>query len=368
VLATYLRNLVRVRQTVAFRLTLWYALIFTASMFAAFVGFYIITMHEVHDITREALSELREDFRRYFGTTITVVVAFSGLVGWFMARRALTAVGEVTRAATLISKGALDSRVPVKGRNDDLDLLAEAFNTMAEQIQTLICEMKEMTDSIAHDIRSAITRMRGTAEMALLGENTNDEYRTVISGIVEQCDHLLIMTNTMLEISRAEAGLTELKLESVDLIVMMRDIVELFQPAAEDRNISITLQAPRELTIMGDVQKLQRVFANLIDNAVKYTADGGAITILIEEGGHRAFITIADTGMGIAETDLPHIFERFFRGERSRSASGSGLGLSLAKVFITAHGGTIAVESKPGQGSRFVIALPKKPNSHIIKK
>jgi signal transduction histidine kinase len=337
-------------------------------MFAAFVGFYIITMHEVHDITKEALSELREDFRRYFGTTVTVVVAFSGLVGWFMARRALTSVGEVTRAATLISKGELDSRVPVKGRNDDLDLLAEAFNTMAEQIQTLISEMKEMTDSIAHDIRSAITRMRGTAELTLLGDATKDEYQAVISSIVEQCDHLLAMTNTMLEISRAEAGLTELKLESVDLVVMMGDMVELFEPAAEDRNISITLQAPRELTILGDVQKLQRVFANLIDNAVKYTSEEGVITILLEEGGHRAFVTIEDTGMGIAEADLPHIFDRFFRGERSRSASGSGLGLSLAKVFVTAHGGTITVESKPGQGSRFVIALPKNPGPHITKR
>lgn len=337
-------------------------------MFAAFIGFYIIAMHEVHDITREALSELREDFRRYFGTTITLVVTFSGFVGWFMARRALTSVGEVTRAATLISKGALDSRVPVKGRNDDLDLLAQAFNTMAEQIQTLISEMKEMTDSIAHDIRSAITRMRGTAELTLFGENTKDEYQAVISSIVEQCDRLLAMTNTMLEISRAEAGLTELKLESVDLIAMMRDMVELFEPAAEDRNISIALQTPSELIITCDVQKLQRVFANLIDNAVKYTSEGGTITILIEEGGNRAFVTIEDTGMGIAEEDLPHIFERFFRGERSRSASGSGLGLSLAKVFITAHGGTIAVESKPGQGCRFVIALPKNPGPHITKR
>ncbi len=356
---TSLKSLIKVRKTVAFRLTCWYALVFTASMFAAFVGFYIITMHGTHDITKEALFELREDFRRYFGTTMAVVAAFAGLVGWFMAKRALSGVGDVTRAATLIAKGALDSRVPLKGKNDDLDLLAEAFNSMAERIQTLIGEMREMTDSIAHDIRSAITRMRGIAEMTLLTEITKDEHQAVTANIIEQCDHLLAMTNTMLEISKAEAGLTELKLESTDLVSMVADAVDLFEPAAEDRDISITLKAPQRVAIAGDTQKLRRVFANLIDNAVKYTPDGGAVSILIEEGGHRAFVTVEDTGMGIAEPDLPHVFERFFRGERSRSTTGSGLGLSFVKVFINAHGGTITVESEPGKGSRFVVALPK---------
>lgn len=369
-LATYLKELIKARKTVAFRLTLWYALIFTTSMFAAFIGFYIITMYEFHDITKEALFELREDFRRYFGTTIAIVVIFSGLVGWFMARRVLSGVGEVTRAATLISMGALDSRVPVKGRNDDLDLLAEAFNSMAERIQKLIDEMREMSDSIAHDIRSAITRMRGIAEVALLQETKTDEQQSLAGSIIEQCDHLLAMTNTMLEISQAEAGLTELRLQSADLVSMVADIVDLFEPAAEDRSVSIRLQAPQELTISCDVQKLQRVFANLIDNAVKYTPAGGSIDILIEEGGHRAFITIEDTGVGISGTDLPHVFERFFRGERSRSAAGSGLGLSFVKVFVNAHGGTITVKSEPGKGSRFIIALPKSHDQrfHITKR
>lgn len=334
-------------------------------MFVAFVGFYIITMHGVHDITKDALSELREDFRRYFGSTMAVVVAFSGLVGWFMARRALSGVGEVTRAATRLSKGALESRVPLKGRNDDLDLLAEAFNSMAERIQTLIGEMRDMTDSIAHDIRSAITRMRGVAEMALLGDATKDEYQAVAGNIIEQCDHLLAMTNTMLEISKAEAGLTELTMESMDLVSMVADVVDLFEPAAEDRRITIRLKAPKHLVMAGDAQKIQRVFANLLDNAVKYTPDGGAIHILIEEGGLRAFVIVEDTGVGIAHSDLPHIFERFFRGEKSRSAAGSGLGLSLAKVFVNAHGGTITVESEPGKGTRFVITLPKNHGANI---
>ncbi len=162
-LVTYLKKLFELRRTVAFRLTLWYAGIFTVSLFAAFLLFYTLVLQS-QGISREALAALREDFREYFGNALIIVILASALIGWFMARRALSGVDKVTQTAIAISQGELDKRVPANGQQDEIDRLAQTFNSMLDRIQTLMHQMEEVTDNIAHDLRSPIARIRGIAE------------------------------------------------------------------------------------------------------------------------------------------------------------------------------------------------------------
>jgi signal transduction histidine kinase len=276
-----------------------------------------------------------------------------------MAKRALSGVEKVTQAAVDITHGALGRRVPVTPNGDEIDHLADAFNTMVDRVQELIGQMKEITENIAHDLRSPIARMRGLAEMALTGDNANDNYPIVTGTIIEECDRLLEMINAMLDISEAESGLMKLKIEPVDIALLLRDVSELFQPVAENRDINMTLETPHSVTVPGEPRKLQRVFSNLVDNALKYTLPGGSVHISIKKTDNTNVVIIGDSGVGISAEDLPHIFDRFFRGEKSRSTQGNGLGLSLAQAFVLVHGGAITAASKPGQGSQFAVTLPR---------
>jgi signal transduction histidine kinase len=345
---------------VVFRLTIWYAGVFTVCLLATVVAFYMVVLHGSHGISHHALSELREDFRHYFGIPLVIVIVLSGAVGWLMAKRALSGIEEVRKAAVDISNGALHRRVPVKGRHDEIDCLAETFNTMVGLTQALIEQMKEITENIAHDLRSPITRMRGLAEMALASRDVNEEFASMAGFIIEECDRLLDLINTMLDISEAEAGLAKLDIQETDLTDMIIDLTELFQPSAEEKHIELHIEASRPVSLLCDRRKLQRVFANLLDNALKYTPDGGRVTISITDTGEDAIAVVEDTGAGILEEDLPHVFDRFFRGEKSRSTPGNGLGLSLVHAFILIHRGTVTAVTLPRQGSQFTITLPKR--------
>jgi signal transduction histidine kinase len=345
---------------VVFRLTFWYAGIFAVCLLASLAAFYFIVLYGSHGISHHALSELREDFRGYFGVPLVIVIALSGAIGWFMARRALSGVDEVTRAAVDISRGALDRRVPLTGRDDEIDRLARSFNTMVEHTQVLIEQMKEITENIAHDLRSPITRMRGLAEMTLTGRSTDEATASMAGLIIEECDRLLELINTMLDISEAEAGLAKLDMEKADLAALVNDLRDIFLLSAEEKHIELrTTGTEGPVPVICDRRRLQRVFANLLDNALKYTPAGGLVTISVADDSGRATVTVEDSGSGISDEDLPHIFERFFRGEKSRSTPGNGLGLSLVRALTMVHGGSVSVASTLHEGSRFTVTLPK---------
>jgi len=276
-----------------------------------------------------------------------------------MARRALAGVEAVTKTARLISRDALEQRVPVKARGDEIDQLATTFNSMLDRMERLITGMKEMSDNIAHDLKSPITRIRGIAEITLSTGKSLPEYESMAASIVEESDRLLGMINTMLVISKMEAGVGDMDSGDMDLVVIAGEACQLFDPIAEDRGIVLSCTLPPALAFTGDTGKIQRMISNLIDNAVKYTPQGGRVTLsLTEEGTGAISLAIEDTGMGIAEADLPHIFERFYRCDESRSEEGTGLGLSLARAIARAHGGDIGAESTPGSGSIFTVTLP----------
>jgi heavy metal sensor kinase len=306
------------------------------------------------------LTRFIEAFKRIFIGTMAALFGLAVGIGWFMARRALAGVEKVTLAAQRIAgDGRLAERVPVGRGGDEIDRLAETFNRMLDRIQGLVNGIKEMTDNIAHDLKSPLTRIRGQAEVALTSGGVADEYEAMAASAIEECDRLLEMVNTMLFISRSEAGVAKPELRQIDLAEVVRNACEIFQTLAEDKEVALTCNAPQRLVFTGDVRLIQRMLGNLLDNAIKYTPAGGSVSVTLQPNPEGAVaIAVNDSGVGISEKDRPHIFERFYRGDPSRSQAGAGLGLSLARAVARAHGGDITVDSSPASGAIFRVQLP----------
>ncbi len=307
----------------------------------------------------ESYSHFLDAFQGIFVTTMTFLIVLAAGVGWFMARRAVSEVEAITRTAQKISGGTLEERVPVKARGDEIDQLAITFNRMLDRIQALLTEIKEMSDNVAHDLRSPITRIRGIAEVTLTSGKTPGEYEGMAASTIEECDRLLDMINTMLMISKTESGVDKISGRDVDLTGIVRQACELFEPTAEDKKVSLRYDVPDETHLIGDTPMIQRMLSNLLDNGIKYTPSGGIVNIAVSASTTQVVVTVKDTGVGISSTDLPRIFERFYRCDQSRSQEGIGLGLSLARAIARAHGGDITAISTPNQGSTFTVTLPK---------
>jgi heavy metal sensor kinase len=308
----------------------------------------------------ENYARIIDAFRGIFLTTMVLLIGLATGVGWFMARRAVSGVEAITRTARGISGGTLEMRVPVKDRGDEIDQLALTFNQMLDRIQTLVTEIRQMGDNIAHDLKSPLTRIRGIAEITLTTGESLSEYQAMAASAIEECDRLLDMINTMLMISKTKAGVDKPVRERIDLGRLARDACALFGTMAEDKGLTLICDIPETCEILGNIRSIQRMLSNLLDNAIKYTASGGSVRVVVPEcTGNTPTITVTDTGIGISAEDLPHIFERFYRCDRSRSQAGTGLGLSLARAIARAHGGDITVVSRPGQGSAFTVTLPQ---------
>ncbi|MEJ2154444.1 MAG: ATP-binding protein [Desulfobacteraceae bacterium] len=305
---------------------------------------------------------LLQVFKQWFLVTMSLMLALAVAGGWFLARRALAGVAMVTRTARQISETDLQTRVPVRHRHTEIDRLAITFNQMLDRIQRLVTGTRQMNDNIAHDLRSPIARIRGMAEVTLTKSETLDEFQQMTASTIEECDRLLEMISTMLTISRTEAGMHPDRCTRVDLAAIIHSACDLFEPVAEDKAIALRKQIRDAAPVLGDQRMLQRMAANLIDNAIKYTGGGGVVTVgLRRDGTDSVLLTVADDGMGIAPEDLVKIFHRFYRGDQSRSLPGSGLGLSLVQAVARAHGGDVQVQSTPGHGARFSVTIPVAP-------
>ncbi len=309
---------------------------------------------------------MMESYRETFGTALGIMIVCGSFMGWLLARKAMSGVQRVTHTAIQIGKGDLSSRVPAGNEGQEIHALACAFNDMLERLESLVKELKQITNDVAHELRTPITRMRGIAETTLNGSNNLNEYKEMAASVIEQSDRLVEMINTMLEIAKTDSGVTILTGNPLNMRDIAEEAVDLFRPLAEDKGIDIRLDIPKEdVIVMANRPKIQRAIANILDNAVKYTPAGGNVSVKIETNPDNVRIIIADTGSGIAEKDIPHIFERFYRADKSRSTPGSGLGLSLATAIIRAYGGNITVKSIFGtanSGSIFTVSLPRVSN------
>lgn len=230
---------------------------------------------------------------------------------------------------------------------------------MLDRIEDLMRGLKDVTNNIAHDLRTPITRIRGLAETTLGKDQSIENFQESVGNIVEECDRLVVMINTMLEIAEADAGLKKIDKAPVDIVALVKKGGDIFLPVAQDKGIHLDFKSSSDrLVVMGEPMRLQRVISNLLDNAIKFTAQGGDIRVEIEKKGTDAIIFIKDTGIGIDESHKTRIFEKFYRIESSRSAPGNGLGLSYVQSIVSSMGGTVEVESILARGSIFIVKLP----------
>ena len=307
----------------------------------------------------DAREDLLEQFRMIFAGIIVSTVMVSLIGGGFLAFRTMRPIRDLINTVKTISEGNMNARVPSSNTGDELDELIKLFNDMLEKIRTLVNGLRDTLDNVAHDLRTPITRIRAVTETALgAGEDRERLLREALMDCAEESERISTMLNTLMDISEAETGAMRLKFEEVDIGELVRDVAELYRYVGEIKKIMVSVEAPEGLMADIDPGRFRQVIANLLDNAVKYTEEGGRINIKANKVENEMVISIKDTGIGIAPSDLPHIFDRLFRGDRSRSQRGLGLGLSLVRAVIHAHKGRIEVKSTPGEGSEFLIFIP----------
>lgn len=311
------------------------------------------------------IQDRKEILEHYRDTIIAVNIGmiFIGLAGGtilaFRALRPLRRLSQVIQSIVLT--GNVNARVPESGSGDEFDHLTKLFNQMLVRIETLLKVMKEALDNVAHDLRTPLTRLRGTAEVALNGSPEPEHYREALANNIEESDRMLSLLNSLMDVSEAETGTMRLKPEPLNVSKMLSEVAELYQYVAEEKQVSISIDDGAALVISADRNRMRQVFANLMDNAIKYNFSGGQVTIRTRQEPMRAVVTFEDTGMAIAPEDIGKIWDRLYRGDKSRSQPGLGLGLSLVKAVIHAHHGTVEVQSAAGKGSVFTLSLPVGP-------
>lgn len=310
-----------------------------------------------------ALLNPADDARREFLHTLLLLmplaIALAALAGWQMARRALRPMTNLAIAARKIDVQQLSERLPVRGIGDEVDDVAKAFNETLGRLENSVEQMKQFTASISHELRTPLTALRGEAEVALLEARSAEEYKRVLTSQLEEFDKLTHMINQLLVLARAEAGEIQWADQAVDLSALAISLAEQMEPVATAKKIRLNSHIQPGVLVRGDLNWMEHAILNLLDNAIKFTDGGGEVSMTLTTQNGDAVLRVQDTGAGISTEALPHVFDRFFRAEpsRSKSVEGVGLGLALAKWIVEKHRGHIAAQSQIGKGSSFIIRI-----------
>jgi signal transduction histidine kinase len=307
--------------------------------------------------TTEGREEVLERFRGMVAAVVVPVLVLGFAGGLVLAFWALRPIRQMIQTVRAIDAGAMHARVPTRQTGDELDELGLLFNGMLDRIETLIAGMRGALDTVAHDLRTPVARIRGVAELALRSDQGPDAFRQSLADCVEESDQLLTMLNTLMDISEAETGALKLRLERVNVATLVESIVDLYRLVADEKRVAVSTAADPELWLTADRSRLRQVLANLLDNAIKYTAAGGRVEVAAHRQEGTVVIRVRDSGMGFTPDELPRIWDRLYRGDQGRSQRGLGLGLSLVRAVVQAHGGQIEVSSAVGVGSTFTISL-----------
>jgi heavy metal sensor kinase len=311
--------------------------------------------------------EVDATLRKLFGYLLYALpstLLISLLAGYVLAQRSLRPVDEITRSARQITAHNLTRRLPMPPTNDEIARLTETLNEMIARLETSFAQIRQFTSDASHELKTPLAILMGELEIALRAQMTEADYKATLMSCLEEVERLTSVVQWLLDLSRADSGQLIIDMHPVRLSAMIDDLTDDILILAEQRRISVDSTVQPALVVPGDRVRLHQALLNVMENAVKYTAEGGMVSITVGSDTDDAIITIADTGMGIPHDEIPFIFDRFYRVDkaRSRGTQGAGLGLSIVKWIVDAHHGTISVTSEEGKGTTFVIRLPLERN------
>lgn len=329
------------------------------------ITYPIIENNEVTNILQigTSLQNVQETLHKLLLTLLFGVpasLALASIGGWFMARKSLRPVNDITTAARRITAKNMGEKIEVTNPKDEVGRLAETFNDMIFRLNNSFRQVSQFTSNASHELRTPLTILRGEMEVALRSRRTSEEYKEVITSGLEEVEKLSQMVEELLLLSKADHGELRLNISDVSLHNLLESMYDNARILASGKGIAITTHIGEQVYIQGDEMRLRQLLLNLIDNAIKYTPYGGKVALSLGKDREYAYITVKDTGVGIAKEDHGRIFERFYRVDKSRSREidGTGLGLAICKWITDAHGGFISVASEINKGSTFTVTLP----------
>lgn len=295
-------------------------------------------------------------YDRRLTVLLAVALALGMIGGVILTRKTRRPIRDlIDTTKEILSSGRMEARVPIRGTGDELDELGQLYNRMLGENRRLIEGTRNALDDVAHDLRTPLTRLRMSAELGLAG---NSDPKEALGDCLEESERVLTALNALMDLSEAETGAMRLDPIPLDLARVAEDVVDLYQYVAEDRALTLETSQLEAAPAEADETRIHQAVANLVDNAVKYTAPGGKVTLRTGRDDGISFLEVEDTGAGIPQLEQGRIFQRLYRTDRSRSKRGLGLGLSFVKAITDAHRGRVRLESEEGSGSRFRIELP----------
>ncbi|MBF0120700.1 MAG: HAMP domain-containing protein [Desulfobacterales bacterium] len=299
-----------------------------------------------------------QDFRMLLFIFLPITVFVTGIIGSLLSKITLSPVDKMINVIHNINAKNMKLRIGTPDTKDEIRRLADTFNDMLSRLEHSFSTQKKFIEDLTHELKTPLSILKGEIEVVLHKGRSQEEYVLLLNSNLEEINRITKIVEDLLILARFDSCVLNLDIKQINISILIQEITEIINILAKQKNIQFILSVDENVNIAGDKDKLSRLFLNIIDNAIKYTSEYGKLTVSINKEKDFAKIVITDTGIGISEEDLPYIFDRFYRADKSRIKAGFGLGLSIAKSIAEAHGGSIEAYSKLGQGSAFIISLP----------